>query len=99
LKKLAHPIAQKKKPAEVVNELLEFFIDRLKVVLKGSGVRHDMIAAVFGGGGEDDLLRLTRRAASLAKFLGTDDGKNLLAAYRRAANIVGIEEKNDKITY
>jgi glycyl-tRNA synthetase beta chain len=98
LKKLA-PTAGRAKPAEVVNELLEFIIDRLKVSLKGSGVRHDMIAAVFGRGDEDDLLRLTRRAASLAKFLGTPDGENLLAAYRRAVNIVGIEEKKDNSNY
>jgi glycyl-tRNA synthetase beta chain len=87
------------KPADVQRELLEFFIDRLKVVLKGSGVRHDYIAAVFGHGGQDDLLRVTRRAASLAKFLATEDGANLLAAYRRAANIVGIEEKKDNVNY
>jgi glycyl-tRNA synthetase beta chain len=61
-------------------------------------VRHDLITAVFALG-EDDLVRLTRRVAALGEFLGTEDGANLLIAYRRAANIVGIEEKRDGVTY
>jgi len=79
-------------------ELLDFFGERVKVHLRDGGVRHDLIAAVFALG-EDDLVRLTRRVAALAAFLGTDDGANLLTAYRRAANIVGIEEKRDGVTY
>ncbi len=79
-------------------ELLDFFGERLKVHLRERGVRHDLIAAVFALG-EDDLVRLTRRVAALAAFLGTEDGANLLTAYRRAANIVGIEEKRDGVTY
>jgi glycyl-tRNA synthetase beta chain len=80
------------------NELLDFFGDRLKVHLRERGVRHDLIAAVFALG-EDDLVRLTRRVAALEAFLETPDGFNLLTAYRRAANIVGIEEKRDGVTY
>ncbi len=79
-------------------ELLDFFGERLKVHLRDRGVRHDLIAAVFALG-EDDLVRLTRRVAALAAFLATEDGANLLTAYRRAANIVGIEEKRDGVTY
>lgn len=79
-------------------ELLDFFGERLKVHLRDRGVRHDLIAAVFALG-EDDLVRLTRRVAALTAFLGTEDGANLLTAYRRAANIVGIEEKRDSVTY
>jgi glycyl-tRNA synthetase beta chain len=79
--------------------LLEFFADRLKVALREKGVRHDLIAAVFALGGEDDLVRLLARVEALQKFLETDDGANLLVAYRRAANIVRIEEKKDKATY
>ncbi len=86
------------------DELLAFFADRLKVQMREKGVRHDLIEAVFavsqqGGGGEDDLVRLLRRAEALAALLGTDDGANLLTAYRRAANIVAIEEKKDKTAY
>ena len=80
-------------------DLLAFFADRLKVHLRGEGVRHDLIAAVFALGGEDDLVRLLARVAALDAFLKTDDGANLLVAYRRAANIVRIEEKKDGTTY
>ncbi|MDP6709560.1 MAG: glycine--tRNA ligase subunit beta [Alphaproteobacteria bacterium] len=76
-------------------ELLAFFADRLKVHLRESGVRHDLIQAVFALGGEDDLVRLMARVGALAGFLDSEDGANLLTAYRRAVNIVRIEEKKD----
>jgi glycyl-tRNA synthetase beta chain len=75
-------------------ELLEFLGERLKVHLKERGVRHDLIAAAFSQG-EDDLVRLLAKVAALADFLASDDGANLLIAYRRAANIVRIEDKKD----
>jgi glycyl-tRNA synthetase beta chain len=89
---------------EVVQAVLSFLTDRLKVVLRDRGVRHDLIAAVFAvetpeGGAEDDLVRLLARVDALERFLDTDDGANLLVAYRRAANIVRIEEKKDKTSY
>jgi len=80
-------------------ELLDFFADRLKVALKEKGVRHDLIDAVFSLGGEDDLVRLLKRVDALAAFLASDDGANLLVAYRRAANIVRIEEKKDAMAF
>lgn len=80
-------------------ELLAFFADRLKVHLREQGVRHDHIAAVFDLGGEDDLVRLLARVDALAGFLDSDDGANLLTAYRRAANILRIEEKKDGAAY
>ncbi|MEX1036601.1 MAG: glycine--tRNA ligase subunit beta [Sneathiella sp.] len=80
-------------------ELLGFFADRLKVHLKEQNVRHDYIAAAFGQGGEDDLVRLMTRVEALSNFLASDDGANLLIAYRRAANILRIEEKKDSHTY
>jgi len=84
-------------------DLLAFFADRLKVHLREKGVPHDHIDAVFSvkgaGGGEDDLVRLLARVDALGQFLKTDDGGNLLTAYRRAANIVRIEEKNDAKSY
>jgi glycyl-tRNA synthetase beta chain len=81
------------------SELLSFFADRLKVALREKGVRHDLIDAVFALGGEDDLVRLVRRVEALQSFLRTDDGANLLTGYRRAANILKIEERKDKKDY
>jgi len=80
-------------------EPLEFFADRLKVHLRERGVRHDLIAAVFALGDEDDLVRLLARVDALGTFLKTEDGANLLVAYRRAANILRIEEKKDGRSY
>src|SRR5207248_7236677 len=74
-------------------DLLDFFADRLKAHLRERGLRHDLIAAIFAPGGEDDLVRLLARMDALREFLGSEDGANLLVAYRRAANIVRIEEK------
>jgi len=86
-------------PDKIAGELLDFFADRLKVHLRDKGIRHDLIAAVFALGDEDDLVRLIARVEALAAFLSSDDGANLLVAYRRAANIVRIEEKKDGVTY
>ncbi|MBN9787443.1 glycine--tRNA ligase subunit beta [Pseudonocardia sp. TMWB2A] len=65
-----------------------FFADRLKVQQKEAGVRHDLIDAVFALGGEDDLVRLLARVHALQSFISTDDGANLLAGYKRAANLL-----------
>lgn len=83
----------------VRRDLLEFFADRLKVALKEKGARHDLIAAVFALGGEDDFVRLLARVEALAKFLATEDGAHLLTAQKRAANILRIEEKKDGRSY
>src|SRR5207237_3243073 len=80
-------------------EVLAFFADRLKVVLRDQGARHDLVDAVFALEGQDDLLMIVRRVEELAKFLDTDDGVNLLAGYKRATNIIRIEEKRDKREY
>lgn len=80
-------------------DLLDFFADRLKVHLREQGVRHDLIAAVFALGDEDDLVRLLARVDALAGFVTSEDGANLLTAYRRASNIVAIEEKKDGTAY
>ena len=80
-------------------DLLTFFADRLKVHLREQGVRHDLIAAVLAAGGEDDLVRLLARVDALRDFLNTDDGANVLTAYRRASSIVRIEEQRDGVTY
>ncbi len=80
-------------------DLLSFFADRLKVYLRDQGARHDLIDAVFALEGQDDLLMVVRRVEALGRFLDTEDGANLLAGYRRAANILRIEEKKDGRSY
>jgi glycyl-tRNA synthetase beta chain len=84
---------------EQYKSLKTFFNDRLKVQLREQGARHDLVDAVFALEGQDDLLMVARRVEALAKFLDTDDGKNLLAGTKRAANILRIEEKKDGKAY
>ena len=72
-------------------EILEFFADRLKVQQRDAGVRHDLIDAVFSLGGEDDFVRLLARVSALQSFVETEDGADLLTAYKRAANILKKE--------
>ena len=85
--------------AKMHDDLMAFFADRLKVVLRDQGVRHDLVDAVFALGGEDDLVRLLARVTALQEFVGSEDGANLLTAYKRASNIVRIEEKKDGKAY
>ncbi|WP_375412490.1 glycine--tRNA ligase subunit beta [uncultured Bradyrhizobium sp.] len=80
-------------------DLLAFFADRLKIQLREQGARHDLVDAVFALEGQDDLLMVVRRVEALGKFLDTDDGRNLLAGTKRAANILRIEEKKDGTAY
>jgi glycyl-tRNA synthetase beta chain len=84
---------------QAIENLLVFFADRLKVQLRDQGARHDLVDAVFALEGQDDLLMVVRRVEALGKFLDTDDGKNLLAGTKRAANILRIEEKKDGKAY
>src|SRR5580698_6413551 len=81
------------------SDLLSFFADRLKGQLREKGARHDLVDAVFALEGQDDLLLIVRRVEALGKFLDTEDGKNLLAGYKRATNIIRIEEKKDGHQY
>ena len=83
----------------LADDLLTFFADRLKVHLRDQGVSHDLIAAVFALGGQDDLGDLLARVDALQAFVKSEDGANLLTAYRRAANILKIEEKRDGKSY
>ena len=81
----AHPRQQ------LSDAVVAFFADRLKVQQREAGVRHDLIDAVFALGGEDDLVRLLARVHALQAFVATEDGANLLAGYKRAANILKKE--------
>ena len=75
----------------LASTLLDFFADRLKVQQREAGVRHDLIDAVFALGGEDDLVRLLARVRALQAFVETPEGADLLAGYKRAANILKKE--------
>ncbi len=79
-----------------VLDLDVFIADRLKVALRDKGIRHDLIDAVFSLGNQDDLVLIVHRVEALQSFLSTDDGKNLLAGYKRALNILKIEEGKEK---
>jgi glycyl-tRNA synthetase beta chain len=92
-------IEQNKIRRLIAKDLLSFFSERLKVTLREQGARHDLVDAVFALGGQDDLVLIVRRVEALGKFLDTEDGKNLLAGYRRATNIIRIEEKKDAREY
>jgi glycyl-tRNA synthetase beta chain len=90
LRKPAHP--------SIVDDIVQFLIDRLKVQQREAGVRHDLIDAVFALGGEDDLVRLLARVKALQAFVETEDGANLLAGYKRAANILKKEAPTPSVT-
>src|SRR5690606_35514849 len=78
-----------------LEDLVSFLADRLKVQLRDQGKRHDLVDAVFALG-DDDLVRIVARVEALDAFLKTEDGANLLAAFKRAANILAAEEKKGK---
>lgn len=82
-----------------ISDLLTFFSDRLKVHLRETGLRHDLIDAVFALGEQDDLVLAIDRVKALSAFVESEEGANLLALYRRAANILSKEEKKDKTSY
>ncbi|HEX2526840.1 MAG TPA: glycine--tRNA ligase subunit beta [Geminicoccus sp.] len=87
-------------PDVLSRELVGFFIDRLQVQQRARGTRHDLIAAVVAAAGDDDdLVRILARVQALQVLLATEDGINLVAAWRRAVNIVRIEEKKDQAAY
>jgi glycyl-tRNA synthetase beta chain len=81
------------------NGLLEFLVDRLKVVLRSRGLKHDVLDAVFSIHRDADFVRLVSLSEATQAFLKSQDGANLLVAYRRAANILKAEEKKDRTSY
>lgn len=81
--------------AAAVPDVLDFLLDRLRIQLRADGARHDVLNAVLGAGADDDIVRLLARTAAVSDFLATEAGANLLAASRRAANILRIETKKD----
>jgi glycyl-tRNA synthetase beta chain len=82
-----------------IYDLLSFLDERLKGIIRDQGTRHDIIEAVFELEDTDDLVLIVRRIEALGQFLDSDDGKNLLAGTKRAANILRIEEKKDNASY
>ena len=92
----AFEIAGQDLPAPVPTQaLLAFLAERLRVQLRTEGARHDVLAAVFAAGADDDVVRLLARTDAITAFLATPDGADLLSASRRAANILRIEDKRD----
>ena len=87
-----HAAGDLQKPTQTIDDVVAFFADRLKVLLRDQGKRHDLVDAVFALG-DDDLVRIVRRVEALDAFLATDDGANLLAGYKRASNILKAEAK------
>lgn len=85
-------------PLKVEPDLLAFFHDRLKVSLRDAGARHDLVDAVISAD-SNDILQITQRAEALSTLLSSEDGKNLLAGYKRGANILAAEEKKDGKAY
>jgi glycyl-tRNA synthetase beta chain len=85
--------------APIVDDLMGFFAERLKVHLREKGIRHDLIDAVFALGGQDDVALMVKRVEALSGLLQTEDGANLLAGVKRAQNILTIEEKKDNTSY
>lgn len=92
-KETGRRVRARKLRSHTEEELMEFFSGRIKVMLREQGIGHDRIEAIFNEGEETDMFRLVKRVRALQHFLTTDDGANLVAAYRRAANIVRIEEE------
>ncbi len=84
---------------EAVPELIQFIFERLRVKLRTEGARYDVLNAVLGSIYQTDLVALLARTDAVAAMLGTEDGANLLAGYRRADNILRIEEKKDGKTF
>jgi glycyl-tRNA synthetase beta chain len=85
-------------PLKVEADLLAFFHDRLKVSLRDAGARHDLVDAVLSAD-SNDILQITQRAEALSALLSSADGQNLLAGYKRGANILAAEEKKDGKAY
>jgi glycyl-tRNA synthetase beta chain len=83
--------------AELLDRLMSFFGERLKVFLRERGARYDLIDAVLALPGQDDLLLIVSRVEALGRFLDTAEGRDLLAGYKRAANILRAEEKTDGV--
>ncbi len=80
---------------EVAGDVTAFIFERLRVQQRAEGARHDVLAAVFAAASDDDIVRALARTEAIAALLTTQDGTNLLAAYKRAANILRIEDKRD----
>jgi glycyl-tRNA synthetase beta chain len=99
LEQVLRRVANQPDDLRLVDDVIAFLVERLRVQLRAEGARHDVLAAVFAAkgaqGADDDLTCLLARTEAVAALLGTADGSNLLTAYRRAANILRIETRKD----
>ena len=92
-------LSERPRKSVVARNVFDFIVERMRVHLRDRGLRHDLISAVFEKGDEDDLVWLVARVEALDELIRSNDGENLLTAYRRAANILRIEEKKDGRRY
>ena len=83
----------------IQGQILEFIIDRFKTILKNNEISHDIINAVFDAGNEDDLLRIYKKSQYLSTVIDTQQGQNIIAAYRRAYKIYYKAEQDDGVSY
>jgi len=95
----AQGVCSETRARSVVDEILDFLAERLRVQLRAEGKRHDIVAAVLARGADGDLNRVLARADAIETLLSTEDGANLRTAYARAVNILRIEEKRDGRAY
>jgi glycyl-tRNA synthetase beta chain len=95
----AQGVCSETRARAVVDEILDFLAERLRVQLRAEGKRHDIVAAVLARGADGDLNRVLARADAIETLLSTEDGANLRTAYARAVNILRIEEKRDGRAY
>ena len=92
----ATSVSRRRTPSgAVADQIIDFLAERLRIQLRAEGARHDVLTAVFAAGADDDIVRLLARTDAIAALLEQDTGKSLLAAYKRAANILRIEDRKD----
>ncbi len=89
----AGPMARPDDDQKLVASVADFVLDRLRVQLRADGFRADIIAAAMGS--DDDILRIMSRLEALRSFIESQDGAEILGAYKRAQNILRIEDKKD----
>ncbi|WP_286839447.1 glycine--tRNA ligase subunit beta [Acidiphilium sp. 34-64-41] len=79
--------------------VFDFILERFRIKLRSEGKKFDVLNAVLGAFNDDDLFRLNSHAELLGSFLASSEGSNLLVAYRRAHNILKIEDPDGTLLY
>ena len=94
------------KHSERLLEVKGFLLERLKVILRDEGLRHDVIYAAIGLHPSQSAMHIMlkptlirTRALAVQYLVTSESGAPILAAYKRATNILTAEEKKDKTQY